>query len=938
MVHRRPFSQRLGILGSTIAALLAATALSAADSPPGSAPFVTASGADQIQALVSVKQSKTAIQNKIDSRLYLGMLHERRDARLAPLTSYRFLTADADGRVLVHLALAEPAARDEVSREVSALGGVITPGRPGGRIVVARVRLHDLETIAALPGVQRVREPLPRTFDATNVSEGVATHGASEAAAFFGVSGSGVKVGVISNGCDSLATLQGSGDLPASVTILPGQAGSGNEGCAMMEIVHDMAPDAELYFSAPGDTDEQFAQNILDLATAGCQVIVDDVLSLDESPFEDQQIAAAVNTVTASGVFYFSSAGNQGNVDDGTSGTWEGDFAPNGTLPALPGAGVLHDFGDGGQSILVTKNAPFVVLTWAEHYTENSGIASTDYDLYRMNAALTAVLDSSTNVQNGSGNDDLALEYILGANAGDRIVVTRFAVGTTAPPMFNLLVYRGNVDAALATTGATRGHNSAAQAFGVSASPAAAAFSGGGPTGPYPNLFGPANESEYFVSDGPRRMILRADGSEYTPGNRSKTGGIVRSKPDITAADGVSCAAPGFLPFYGTSAAAPHAAGIAALLKSALPDLTLAALRQALVSSAIDIETPGNDRDTGAGIVMAHAALDAAGVAGPLGPRPMTVDVHAASGDSSNHDGVLQPGELVSVAPSWRNNQGTGEPLTGTASGFGGPSGPTYTLADATADYGTVGAGTTQDCFTATGDCYVMGVSGARPAAHWDATFTETLSPGSGVAPAGVTRLWRLHVGDSFLDVPSSNPFYAFVENLFHNGVTGGCGAGNYCPGNPVTRAQMAVFLLKAEHGSSYIPPACTGVFPDAPCTPAAAFAVDFIEQLAAEGITTGCGGGDYCPNSSVTRAQMAVFLLKAEHGSGYVPPPCTGVFPDVACSPSPAFAVDWIEQLFHEGITGGCAGGNYCPSNPVLRSQMAVFLDKTFGLSLYGP
>ena len=138
----------------------------------------------------------------------------------------------------------------------------------------------------------------------------------------------------------------------------------------------------------------------------------------------------------------------------------------------------------------------------------------------------------------------------------------------------------------------------------------------------------------------------------------------------------------------------------------------------------------------------------------------------------------------------------------------------------------------------------------------------------------------------------------------------------------------MAVFLLKAEHGFFYVPPPCAGVFADVACP--AAFAVDWIEQLAAEGLTGGCGGGNYCPDGVVTRAQMSAFLLKAEHGSSYVPPSCVGVFGDVPCG---APFADWIEQLFDEGITGGCGGGNYCPSNPNTRGQMAVFLSKTFGL-----
>jgi len=144
----------------------------------------------------------------------------------------------------------------------------------------------------------------------------------------------------------------------------------------------------------------------------------------------------------------------------------------------------------------------------------------------------------------------------------------------------------------------------------------------------------------------------------------------------------------------------------------------------------------------------------------------------------------------------------------------------------------------------------------------------------------------------------------------------------------------MAVFLLKAKHGRGYRPPPCTGVFGDVPCP--GGFAVDWIEQFAAEGITAGCGGGNFCPGRAVSRAEMAVFLLKAKYGSGYQPPPCTGVFGDVPCPDG--FAVNWIEELAAEGVTAGCGGGNYCPRNPVLRVSMAIFLTKNFDLLLYGP
>jgi hypothetical protein len=211
---------------------------------------------------------------------------------------------------------------------------------------------------------------------------------------------------------------------------------------------------------------------------------------------------------------------------------------------------------------------------------------------------------------------------------------------------------------------------------------------------------------------------------------------------------------------------------------------------------------------------------------------------------------------------------------------------------------------------------------------------------GVGAGYNGV-QTWSLHLGNSFPDVPSDFPnphiFYAFIENLFHNGVTGGCAGGNYCPGNPVTRAQMAVFLLKAANGSDHVPPPCTGaIFDDVPCT-GGPFD-PWIEELADLGITGGCGGGNYCPNNTVTRGQMAVFLLKTLEGSLYDPPDCAGVFDDVECTPGTGFS-DWIEELFARQITGGCsvAPPLYCPNNPNNRGQMAVFLVKTFNLLLYG-
>ncbi|HNA90487.1 MAG TPA: S-layer homology domain-containing protein [Anaerolineales bacterium] len=187
-------------------------------------------------------------------------------------------------------------------------------------------------------------------------------------------------------------------------------------------------------------------------------------------------------------------------------------------------------------------------------------------------------------------------------------------------------------------------------------------------------------------------------------------------------------------------------------------------------------------------------------------------------------------------------------------------------------------------------------------------------------------------VSSTFSDVPSSYWASSFIERLYAAGITGGCATSPnllYCPDNPVTRAQMAVFLLKGMHSSSFTPPA-VGASTGFTDVATGYWAAAWIKQLAAEGITGGCGSGIYCPDTNVTRAQMAIFLLRAKHGSSYVPPNATGIFTDV---PLGYWADKWIEQLAAEGITGGCGTGIYCPDSDVTRAQMAVFLVRAFNL-----
>jgi hypothetical protein len=195
----------------------------------------------------------------------------------------------------------------------------------------------------------------------------------------------------------------------------------------------------------------------------------------------------------------------------------------------------------------------------------------------------------------------------------------------------------------------------------------------------------------------------------------------------------------------------------------------------------------------------------------------------------------------------------------------------------------------------------------------------------SGVAKPD--REWR----SGFADVPPWHVFYPFVNTVALNGITSGCfGAPPlFCPANSLPREEMAVFLLRAMEGPSYVPPACTTpVFADVPCSSPYA---RWINELVARGVTAGCGPGTFCPTSGVTREQMAVFLLRTRFGSTYTPPACvTPTFGDVPCS-SP-FA-RWIYDLVARGITGGCGAGTYCPTGPATRGQMAVFLTRNFDL-----
>ena len=493
-------------------------------------------------------------------------------------------------------------------------------------------------------------------------SEGDHTMGADSARKTYGYQGEGIRIGVLSDSYDAqgsygetpnASTNVSTGDLPGignplgnttPVTVLKDYTGNGatDEGRAMLQIVHDIAPKAQLFFATAYSSDAEFADNILALRAApnNCDIIIDDVIYYDEPAYQDGIIAQAVNTVTANGCMYFSSAGNGGSALKNYASIWEGDFNDKGS-PVFAGdtskIGSIHNFGtlanpEIGDTILPTLSAVYT-LKWADPI----GRSSNDYDLFIVTPA-GDVFYSSTNIQDGTQDpyEEIDLTYYLKLYQGYQLLV--FKDSTAKPVTF---VINANTDGfgpafKYTTQGLTYGHSAVANAFSVAAAPAVSA---------YLNLFTGTNQVEYFSSDGPRHIFFNADSTPVTPGNFmiGTNGGTIRQKPDITAADGVSTSMPGFSPFYGTSAAAPHAGAIAALLKSANPAVTPTQIRNVITSTALDIEAPGYDNNSGYGIVQAFKAMQA------LNPKPLPAltlgQVTVTDGAFSNHDGSIDPGE-----------------------------------------------------------------------------------------------------------------------------------------------------------------------------------------------------------------------------------------------------------------------------------------------------
>ena len=665
---------------------------------------LSAEGVRQISALITEKESRTPTEQKIDSQL-LQAIRESRGQQMAPGANLEpaDVRVQADGRLLVDI---DAVVSDPLIVRIEALGGQIVYPSFRYNTIRATVDLQAVDAIAAFPEVKFVK-PAERSmksgsgvangigrsgltfaaraanvregmrnflasraggggFTGTVDSEGDRAHRADDTRNTYGYSGLGIKVGVLSDSYNSTGgapqdvltgNLPGTGNPLGNTTpvtviadLAPGQGS--DEGRAMLQIVHDLAPKAQLFFATADISEASFATNITNLQSVShCDIIIDDVFYFDEPVFEDGIVAQAVDTVTAAGALYFSSAGNEGSVAKGTAGVFEGDFndasSPAFTFPGGAKMGTIHNFGTVASPVngdIILATGEIYTLNWADP----QGKATDDYDLFLVSAGGT-VKGSSTNIQNGTQNpfEEVRVRTLA---PGDRLVV--FKTAASAKVGFSLNTLRGVLK--VATTGQTHGHSAASNigVFSVAAAPAAGAFEPGSPAGPFPGAYSASNQVEPFTSDGPRRVFFNTDGSSITPGNVTfgGNGGQVRSKPDITAADGVSTTLPsssGLNPFYGTSAAAPHAGAIAALLKSAKPTLTQSDIRTILTTTAADVESAGYDNISGFGIVQAFEAMQSVS---PVPEADVNLNSFTISeGELSNHNGVVEAGESANV-------------------------------------------------------------------------------------------------------------------------------------------------------------------------------------------------------------------------------------------------------------------------------------------------
>lgn len=469
------------------------------------------------------------------------------------------------------------------------------------RIVYATLAFSALETVAALPFVDWIGLPVygvPRTGSVT--SAGDAAMRADLARSNLGVTGKGVRVGIISDSLTDLATSVNSGDLPADLTIVNGQDGgtvSGvtNEGRAIAEIIYDLAPGASLLFRAGAPTSLDFIAAVQELTAAGAHVIVDDLGFFGEPVFEEGAVAQAVRQAINQGVVFVTAAGNEAQRH--YQGVFT-EFAANDGDPLVN----LHDFGGGDTRLDVRMGSNTLLqifLQWANPFDGSANTA--DYDLLLVDAAGNTLAISNDDQLNTKAPPLEVISFIntIGRPMTVSVVLHRVA-GPALPFSLNLLTF-GAVTVLKhgVTSGSVFGHPCVRDALAVGAV----------------DVRDPGFDTlETFSSQGPCELFFPTH--EF------------RTKPDVAAADGVVTSLPDFTPFFGTSAAAPHVAAVAALLIEAAGGpgaVSNTRIANTLRLAAVDHGTPGVDNSFGFGVVDALFAAQAIG-AGTNTPPHSVID------------------------------------------------------------------------------------------------------------------------------------------------------------------------------------------------------------------------------------------------------------------------------------------------------------------------
>ena len=357
-------------------------------------------------------------------------------------------------------------------------------------------------------------------------------------------------------------------------------------------------------------------------------------------------------------------------------------------------------------------------------------------------------------------------------------------------------------------------------------------------------------------------------------------------------------------------------------------------------------------------------------------PKALLVDPSLTG--NSDADGLLEPFETVDVEPTWDKyvtyscvrtgkftSQCGGHHVAGevdcnkitTETGTGilnGPASGEYVLQDSPALYHW-GLGLESGAYAA----FVSAPSG-RPAPHWDAEFRETIAGGQ-----TVSKTWTLHVGDSFWDVPRSNPFYKKIETLLHHGITAGCAPGAFCPDGILARSEIAVFLARGlAKGGGNIPDSgqvgslsyscrAGGVSLFRDVAPTDAFC-KHVHYLTSQKVTSGCSTLFDCPSKLVTRSEMAQDVARAivaPGGDSAVPESytdkasgrsysCDAASPNLYFTDVAATSPDCrhVHYLWATGVITGCGPEEFCGRGDLTRGEMAKFLVNAFGLTLYGP